>query len=35
MKEMLLYGGDTDTNCCILGGLLGAAEGTSNIPLFY
>lgn len=32
MKEMLLFGGDTDTNCCIMGGLLGASEGTDHIP---
>jgi len=29
---MLLQGGDTDTNACIVGGLIGAAEGISNIP---
>ncbi len=28
---MLLEGGDTDTNACIVGGLVGAAVGFSNI----
>jgi len=27
-----LKGGDTDTNAAILGGLIGAAVGYSNIP---
>lgn len=35
IKEMLLFGGDTDTNSCILGGLLGASEGLNNIPLYF
>ena len=29
---MLLRGGDTDTNACIVGGLLGAYHGWSNLP---
>ena len=29
---MLLEGGDTDTNACIVGGMIGAAVGLSNIP---
>lgn len=32
MKEMLSKAGDTDTNCCIVGGMLGALHGYSNIP---
>lgn len=32
MKETLLYGGDTDTNACIVGGLIGALTGESNLP---
>lgn len=32
IKDMLLQGGDTDTNCCIIGGLLGCAYGLSSIP---
>jgi ADP-ribosyl-[dinitrogen reductase] hydrolase len=27
-----LGGGDTDTNATIVGGLIGAAEGASNMP---
>ena len=27
-------GGDTDTNACIVGGLIGAAVGIHNIPKF-
>ncbi|MDJ0649449.1 MAG: ADP-ribosylglycohydrolase family protein [Xenococcaceae cyanobacterium MO_188.B19] len=30
--ETLLGGGDTDTNACIVGGLIGAAVGVDNIP---
>ena len=30
--EVLLIGGDTDTNCCIVGGMLGAVHGKSGIP---
>ena len=29
---MLSRGGDTDTNACIVAGLLGAYHGYSNIP---
>jgi len=29
---MLMEGGDTDTNAAIVGGLIGAAVGFSNIP---
>ncbi len=32
IRETLLGGGDTDTNACIVGGLIGAASGASNIP---
>jgi ADP-ribosyl-[dinitrogen reductase] hydrolase len=32
MKETLEYGGDTDTNCCIVGGLLGARCGLGKMP---
>ena len=32
MKETLLNGGDTDTNACIIGGLIGAAVGANKIP---
>ena len=34
IEEILKRGGDTDTNCCIGGGLLGAMVGFENIPLF-
>ena len=27
LYDILRYGGDTDTNACIIGGLLGAAQG--------
>ena len=30
-KETLRLGGDSDTNCCIVGGLIGAATGLSLI----
>lgn len=33
MEETLLGGGDTDTNACIVGGLLGAAYGVDAVPL--
>jgi ADP-ribosyl-[dinitrogen reductase] hydrolase len=33
MEETLAGGGDTDTNACIIGGLLGAAEGFSSLPM--
>ena len=32
IELMLREGGDTDTNAAIVGGLLGAAVGLSNIP---
>jgi ADP-ribosyl-[dinitrogen reductase] hydrolase len=32
IKETLLGGGDTDTNACIVGGLIGAACGADGIP---
>jgi ADP-ribosyl-[dinitrogen reductase] hydrolase len=31
ITDMLLEGGDTDTNACIVGGLLGAAHGVKSI----
>lgn len=33
LRQTLLGGGDTDTNACIVGGLLGALHGTGGIPL--
>lgn len=32
IAETLLGGGDTDTNACIVGGLVGAAQGAQSIP---
>lgn len=32
LREVLAGGGDTDTNACIVGGLIGAAEGRISIP---
>lgn len=32
MREILAGGGDTDTNACIVGGLIGAADGSASIP---
>jgi ADP-ribosylglycohydrolase len=32
MGEIMALGGDTDTNCCIAGGVIGAMIGLSNIP---
>jgi len=32
LSETLLGGGDTDTNACIVGGLIGAAVGAAAIP---
>ena len=32
MKDLLGKKGDTDTNCCIVGGLLGALHGVGNLP---
>lgn len=34
IKETLLYGGDTDTNACIVGGMMGAYHGVENIPKY-
>jgi ADP-ribosyl-[dinitrogen reductase] hydrolase len=34
ITETLLGGGDTDTNACIVGGLIGAACGAETIPDF-
>ena len=31
MKEVLMLGGDTDTNACIVGGLIGALHGFSKL----
>lgn len=32
LREVLAGGGDTDTNACIVGGLIGAADGSVTIP---
>ena len=32
IAETLKGGGDTDTNACIVGGLIGAAVGVGKIP---
>lgn len=32
MRAVLFGGGDTDTNACIVGGLIGAATGFENLP---
>ena len=32
LRETLLGGGDTDTNACIVGGLVGALHGEADIP---
>jgi ADP-ribosylglycohydrolase len=32
IRATLAQGGDTDTNACIAGALVGAAEGASSIP---
>jgi len=32
LRETLLGGGDTDTNACIVGGLVGAAHGVQAVP---
>lgn len=32
LYETLLLGGDTDTNACIVGGLIGALNGLDGIP---
>lgn len=33
VRETLLGGGDTDTNACIVGGMLGAAGGAEGMPV--
>lgn len=33
MHDILSYGGDTDTNACIVGGLIGAIKGPKDIPV--
>ncbi|MBX3010628.1 MAG: ADP-ribosylglycohydrolase family protein [Caldilineaceae bacterium] len=35
VRETLAGGGDTDTNACIVGGLIGAADGAASIPLAW
>jgi len=35
MKRTMALGGDTSTNCCIVGGLMGAAVGAEKIPQIY
>ena len=35
MKNVLQRGGDTDTNCCIVGGMIGAMIGFENLPVDY
>jgi ADP-ribosyl-[dinitrogen reductase] hydrolase len=32
IKEIIKGGGDTDTNACIVGGMIGAMIGLSNLP---
>jgi ADP-ribosylglycohydrolase len=32
MIDTISMGGDVDTNCCILGGLLGVSDGYESIP---
>lgn len=32
IAQTLMLGGDTDTNACIVGGLVGAAQGVQSIP---
>ena len=34
MRQMIREGGDTDTNCCIVGGMIGALLGLKNIPAY-
>lgn len=34
IKEVLMRGGDTDTNACICGGVLGALHGIDKIPKY-
>lgn len=33
MRQTLLIGGDTDTNSCIVGGMIGAYLGVESIPI--
>lgn len=33
LRDILMRGGDTDTNAAIIGGLLGASEGINGINL--
>ena len=33
LRETIRQGGDTDTNACIVGGLIGAAVGVDGIPV--
>lgn len=35
VREAIKEGGDTDTNGCIIGGMLGAIVGFSNLPPWY
>ena len=35
MREIIQNGGDTDTNACIVGGILGALIGIKQIPKEY
>jgi ADP-ribosyl-[dinitrogen reductase] hydrolase len=35
IREIILEAGDTDTNAAIVGGLLGALVGFSNLPGEY
>ena len=32
IRETIRLGGDTDTNACIVGGMIGALVGYNNIP---
>lgn len=32
MKNVISEGGDTDTNACIVGGVIGAVIGFKNLP---
>jgi ADP-ribosylglycohydrolase len=32
LKDILSKGGDTDTNCCIIGAVMGALNGVEGIP---
>ena len=34
MKETIKVGGDTDTNACIVGGMIGALVGFHRIPYY-